>query len=621
MMKNKLVISLCFLATLNVFAQVKNGFTKLNEVNLVIDTYVKNSSIGFKKITLEDSILVKNNESFTSLLRFNTPIYLRENGAGGVSTARFRGTSSSNTAVVWNGININSIQNGLTDFNALTVSLFDNIDVRSGGGSFKYGSGAIGGTIHLNNSLDFKKHQKHQLISTIGSYDTYQNIYKFSFGNTNYAGNFGISTNQSDNAYPLLGTSYKNHNGAYKNLQWNVNFAAKISETSQFKFFTSKYNGTRHFSGELPNPTSAKEKYVDKNQQNLLVFENTSNQFKHVLKAAFLQQDYAYYADKNINNFDYGKTDSYIFNYDLNVKLNALSKIESFTEYKSIFGKTNKITTKNRREFSQSATFTHAVPNRYSYNLNIRKDFNSDYKVPFVLGFGAETILINDLAFRINGSKNYRVPTYNDLYWPGLGNPNLIPENSLQYEVGLVYKSENTKIDLAFFHINSKDQITWTPNGDPGRPGLWTPINLASTENKGLELTLQKSVKIQQHYFQFNSNYAYTLAKDKETNKYLIFVPKHLWNSNVSYQHKKTAVYYQFLVTGKLFTTEDNLAILSAPAFDISNIGIDYKLLQTKTNTFKLGLKINNIYNEIYYTTPRRPLPNRNFNIHINYIF
>ena len=171
-------------------------------------------------------------------MRFNTPIYLRENGAGGVSTARFRGTSSSNTAVVWNGININSIQNGLTDFNALTVSLFDNIDVRSGGGSFKYGSGAIGGTIHLNNSLDFKKHQKHQLISTIGSYDTYQNIYKFSFGNTNYAGNFGISTNQSDNDYPLLGTSYKNHNGAYKNLQWNVNFAAKISETSQFKFFT-----------------------------------------------------------------------------------------------------------------------------------------------------------------------------------------------------------------------------------------------------------------------------------------------------------------------------------------------------------------------------------------------
>ncbi len=32
----------------------------------------------------------------------------------------------------------------------MTVSLFDAVAIRSGGGSIEYGSGSVGGTIHLN---------------------------------------------------------------------------------------------------------------------------------------------------------------------------------------------------------------------------------------------------------------------------------------------------------------------------------------------------------------------------------------------------------------------------------------------------------------------------------------
>jgi vitamin B12 transporter len=44
-------------------------------------------------------------------------------------------------------------------------------------------------------------------------------------------------------------------------------------------------------------------------------------------------------------------------------------------------------------------------------------------------------------------------------------------------------------------------------------------------------------------------------------------------------------------------------------------------LLSTPKNRLSAGLKINNLFDEIYQITPRRPMPNRHFNIHIHYKF
>ena len=208
-MRNKIVIFICLLAGLSNYAQKDTIVNSLEEVLVIADKNIRDNSIGFKVQNLNDSVILSNKVSFTSLLRFNAPIYLREYGAGGTSSARFRGTSSSNTAVVWNGININSVNSGQTDFNSLSVNLMDNIDIRSGGGSIKYGSGAIGGTIHLHTKLFFDKHISHQIISSVGSYQTYQNIYKFSFGTEKISLKVGGQYNQSENDYPWLGTNSK----------------------------------------------------------------------------------------------------------------------------------------------------------------------------------------------------------------------------------------------------------------------------------------------------------------------------------------------------------------------------------------------------------------------------
>ena len=623
-MKKQLLFTVFFIVSLHSFSQNDTISNILDEVIVLADKKLAKNSKGYKIQTLTDSIITKNVESFGSLLRFNSPIYIREYGAGGTSSASFRGTSSSNTAVIWNGININSVNNGQTGFNSLTVNLIDAIDVRSGGGSIEYGSGAVGGTIHLNDQLKYKEEKtiKNQIATSFGSFNTYNSLYKFTLSTEKIAVKLGVSYNESDNDYKLLGTEFRNSNGAYDNLSLNVGFAYKFSEKSQLKFYSTNYSGERFFSGELPDPRGANEKYKDFNNRNLLIYNQKTAISSHELKFAFLTQEYQYFENKDLDDYTFGKSKRYLINYNFGYKIPSIkAKISSYSEYESVFGGTDQIQEKNRKQFSQSIIYNQNLYNKVFFDAKIRKDFNSDYDVPYSFAFGLKAKTIKNSFVRLNGSKNYRVPTYNDLYWPGQGNLNLIPETALQGELGIGFKNATIKADIGVFYISAKDKIVWIPNGNPDRPGVWSPINLSDVENKGAEFTLSYANNFNRHFVNLNFNYSYTEAKNKETNTLLLFTPKHLLNGSLGYSYKRFSFFYQQLFTGMSYTTESNSKDFIIPHFYVTNIGGDYKILNQQKQQLSIGFKVNNLFDKLYVTQPRRPMPNRNFNININYKF
>lgn len=623
-MKKYTLFTIFFTVTLFSFAQEKSKMSVLEEVIVLADKKLVKNSNGYKIHRLSDSVITRNIKSFSSLLRFNSPIYLREYGAGGTSTASFRGTSASNTAVIWNGININSVNNGQTGFNSLTVNLVDAINVRSGGGSIEYGSGAIGGTVHLNDYLNFKPKEtiRHQVVANAGSFSTYNSLYKFNLSNEKLSLKFGISYNESENDYKLLDTKFKNANGAYDNLSLNVGFAYKFSNKSQLKFYSTNYSGKRLLSGELPNPRSANDKYKDFNNRNLVIYNYKKEIFNHELKLAFLTQEYQYFDNKNVEDYSFGKSKRYLINYALGYKIPSIkAKVTSYSEYETIFGKTDMIQEKNRKQFSQSIIYHQNIYNKVFFDAKIRKDFNSDYNVPYSFAFGLKANTFKNFNVRLNSSKNYRVPTYNDLYWPGQGNLNLVAETAMQGELGIGFKNSKIKADLGVFYISAKNKIVWTPNGNPDKPGVWSPINLSNVNNKGVEFVFSYSNNFDENFIDFNFNYSYTEAKNKRTNTFLIFVPKHLLNGNLSYSYKRFGLFFQQVFTGMTYTTESNSKDFVIPHFFVSNIGGDFKILKQHQKQLSIGFKVNNVFNKLYITQPRRPMPNRNFNININYKF
>lgn len=617
--KTSFIIVLICCATLNMFAQ-RDTVYQLEEVIIKADKRVLKHSLGQKVRLLKDSVLLNNVTSFTDVLRFNSSVYFKEYGAGGTSTISFRGTDASNTAVIWNGININSPNNGQTGFNSLSVNLFDELSIRSGGGSLEYGSGATGGTIHLSNNLRLtnKTENKHQLFASLGSFDTYNTVYKYKLSASKLALNIGLSHNQSDNDYKLLSTNFRNSNGAYNNTTVDVSAAFKLNKFYKIKFYASNYFGERFFSGELPNPTSAKEKYKNFHHRNLLVYTYNKANWNNEVKIGYLTQEYQYFNNKNSPDFSFGKSRRYVVSNMISYRFfNDKATISSFTDFERTYGKTDRIVEQRRDIWSQSFVYKQSINESISFETKIRKDFNSDYNVPFSYGLGAKFKINNQKYIRVNSSKNYRVPTFNDLYWPGQGNLNLVPETSYQAELGFGFKGEKVMTDIGLYYIRGIDKISWVPNADPNRPGVWVPINIGKTSHKGIELELNIRENFNQHRFHFQLNYNYTLARNEETNTFLIYVPKHVVNANLSYSYRKVSVFYQQLFNDQVFTTESNSENFTVPFFFVANLGVNYHIQQNLT----AGIKVNNLYNEKYEIITRRPMRNRNINFNINYKF
>ena len=100
-------------------------------------------------------------------------------------------------------------------------------------------------------------------------------------------------------------------------------------------------------------------------------------------------------------------------------------------------------------------------------------------------------------------------------------------------------------------------------------------------------------------------------------------MPYHKCNFSLGYQFKRISGYYQFMFNGDVFTTDDNLSgpFYSVEGYNISNLGLNYDVINSESNQLVVGVLLKNIYNTSYQNVAFRPMPNRNFNIQIHYKF
>lgn len=626
-MKKITIIFILFFTT-NLFSQ-RDTITvnKLKEVIVNGKRNVEKKRIATKELKIGVKEQTKNPINLTNLLRYNSPIAFRDYGNGGVSTARFRGTSASNTLVLWNGIPINAVGSGQTDFNSLSASLNDNIIVQSGGNSAEYGSGAIGGTVHLKDELLFKEHQKFQLFTSYGSYNTTSNFFKSSAGTGKWSIKLASTFNYSDNDYTYIDERYKdsegnlltNENGKYKN--YGVNFAIgyKFSPINSLSFYSTAYYGNRLFSDGLPNPSAGSERNEDFNQRNLLQWKYAfSSQFKQELNLAYLTQEYRYYGNKDAENYSFGKSKTALLNHSLTYKPSNVLSFNYKTMYENINGRNTDVSTKTRNSVAFIGSIKYQPIEKLVTNVQVRKEINSDFNVPLSLFVGGEYRLTNQLNILANFSTNYRVPTYNEMYWPVVGNLNLIPESSKQGELGVSFKKKNLNITSTLFYIYINDKILWLPTGGSN---LWRPRNVNDVINKGVETFVSYKKEIGEHIIDFSSNYTFTLAENTETKKILPYAPEHLLNFNINYNYKRFNFFIQSLHQSKVYTNETNLDFYSLDPVNVQNAGVNFNLSTKQTKLPTLGFMLNNIFNKVYYFSNLRPMPGTNFNINLNYKF
>jgi len=599
-------IFLLFLSTF-VFAQDTLCVFKIKEV-VISDNLLNDYSQTQKTEKINDSIIKRYSSLMTSVLNYNSLIYFRENGIGGASSPSFRGTTASQTAVIWNGININSQTLGQTDFNAVNSLGFDNIVVKSGGGSVFYGSGAIGGSIHLNSDLYFYDIFENELFLRYGSFDTFDGHFQTTIASDKHSLKFGFTHSLSENDYPWVGKNRKNQNGQFENSTFNVDFGYKINPSNTIKFYSQYFVGKRHFS--LIIPTETPTKYHNNNIWNLLEWTNVFDQFTSRVKLAHLFEQYKYFPHIDNPNFTFGKVESFIGKYDLAYDLSDKIRLNSVFELTQNHGRGSDIKNEKREIGSGSLLFKHSLSKRFLYEVAVRKETTNNYESPFLYSLGTKYEATNFYSIKFNGSKNFRIPTFNDLYWKGSGDPNLKPETSLQAEIINEWSFANFQISLTTYYNRIKDMLRWVPtNGS-----IWRPVNIDEVEILGLEAILFYTRSFGKHRINLNGTYAYTSSKDKKTDNYLMYVPFHKSNVKISYTYEKLHFYSEFLYVGQVYTTSDNNPKYELEDYQVFNIGTDY----IWKNKYTFGVKIQNVFDTFYQGIASRPLPGRNFMTYIN---
>ena len=613
--KYYLLVTLCYFLSTNLYAQL-DSLQVLPEV-VVSDTALRDFSKGNAVQKVKDSVIARSVNTLTQVLQQESVIYFRENGPGGVSSPSLRGTSAQQTAVVWNGININSQLNGQTDFNTIATRNYDNLAIRTGGGSIPYGSGAIGGSVHLNNDIRFGERFENDLILSYASFNTPSGYYKSTYAIDKFYIDAAVDYRKSDNDFEYLDTDQSNENGEFENINLNLNLGVKIAPKQLLKFYHNSFIGDRNFSGTLTAPSD--DGFKDRNTRSLVEWQVRDAKYDSKLRVAHIFEQFKFFPSGLQSPIStIGKANRLTANYYFTRQFSKKTSLRTVLDYTTVAGDGTNINRSTRNVFSAVALWNHRLTDKLSYGVQARQEVTSNYDSPFLLSLGAEYSLAKAYTISFNASQNYRIPTFNDVYWQGagaVGNPDLLPETTNQLELGHRINFKNLEIGLQTYYISVQDLIIWRPN----EQGVWSPINVSNTEHYGTELKGEYSYNLKDHRLSVRGNYAYTIATDKETDNRLIRVPEHKVTGSLGYHYKKWNAYYQLLYNDEIFTTTDNSQTLTG--YGVSNIGMEYLLFSNNEDKLTLALRANNVFNKNYQTVAFRPNPGRNFLIQTTYKF
>ncbi len=596
------VTFLLILYSISFYAQ--KDTIQLKEV-LVLGTFSKKNHCGYNMTVIKDSIL-HSYQSLKEVLQQEVNVYFKEYGNGMVSSISMRGSGASHTAVYFNGIAINSVLNGQTDFNTVNVTDFNSIVIKRGAGSTSLGSGAIGGAINLQDKIQYKTAEKINIFGGFGSFSTFLGNAQFHKSNAAFYQKHSVSYEQSDNDYLYLKTNQVNKNGAYSKFFEKSVLGYKFKENKELNLFTTFSNNNRNLSGSLTAPNFSK--LIDKNIRVLMRYKVANTILNQTFDLAYLSEKYQFYLFKDTDDFSFGKANSVIAKYHFNYFVNNKVQFFGGLDGKFITAKGSNIE-KQQNQQAEAFFVSHLTPNKkLQCNISLRKGVASNFNIPFIYSVDASYTLPDNFLVKANYSTNYRLPTINDLYWNPGGNPNLKPENNTSYETSLNYAKNSVSASISLYYTKSKNLIQW----QPVTTEFWQPFNVQNVVSNGLETTFS----YQFNKWNFTTMYSYAKSEDTNLHQQLIYVPMHQAMANISYKLQKWQFFLTQQYVGKVFTTSSNSQVV--PAYYLANFRLNRSI--PKLNTI-FGLNVNNILNSYYEVIAYRPMPNRNFQITINVQF
>ncbi len=465
--------------------------------------------------------------NFQDLLKYVAGVDLRARGIEGVQAdVSIRGGSFEQTLVMIDGVKLIDPQTGHHNLN-LPISLesIQKIEVLKGQGARAFGANAFSGAINVITKKEKSRSLNASLLG--GNYGLLEANLSGTLPISDLTSTITFSKKKSDGYKP-----YTNFDMTNFSLMQSLSIN-KHQLNFLFGYTDKKFGANSFYSDRFPFQW----------ERTITRFANLNAQLNF---ESFKVTPKLYYR----NNYDDYRLDNTRPDWYRNIHFNKSYGGEIEISFASSLGTTSLGGEFSKEEINSS--------NLGSHNRNRGGIFAEHYYEPFSNlsmsagffaynyssigwklwpGFDISYRPIDNLNLFASVGKAFRMPTFTELYYKSpanMGNPNLVYEQTTNYELGVSYNNTFYKASASYFVKEGKDLVDWVRR-NKNEP--WIVENVADLNTTGLEINLElKTKNLFEEFFINSFNISYTfLSSNRKTgnfeSKYLL---DHLKNQIVA---------------------------------------------------------------------------------------
>ncbi len=472
---------------------------------------------SFTVITAEE-IEAKQAQTVREALRTVPGLSLSQSGGLGTVTSTFlRGSNSSHTLFLIDGVPVNSPTNGVFDLSDLSTDNVERIEIVRGPQSTLYGSAAVGGVVNIITRTG-RGAPTHRVRLEAGKHSTFRETVSSAGGGEEW--DYAVAGSRLNSQGELA-------HDDYESTTLSGRIGLRPTPTTRLEFFSRFLDADK----DLP-PVAGRGFDPDQNFQR--EFTQAGATFTHALTPAW---DYRVTLARVIEETRFTNPPS-----GPSVTETDVDDVEFVTSFRPVPSLVLTAGGQWKQEGADTATLHPTVTDKAGYlqaqvtvleRLTLlgsaRLDDHSRFgshgtgQVSGVYQF-KET----GTALRGGYGTAFRAPTLNDLFFPGFSNPNLQPERSRTWEIGgeqrlfgNVVTMSATYFSTRFTDLIQFDFVTFTPQ------------NIGSARSKGVEAAVEvRPVE----GLSLKGTYAFTEPIDRITRQPLLRRPKHLGSASAIYQ-------------------------------------------------------------------------------------
>ncbi len=437
----------------------------LDEIGTTV-TLVDNSQVEAQKIDRVETVL-----------RQVPGVQVTQSGSpGSVTDVSIRGASAAQTLILVDGVEVNAGATGSFDMANLTTDNLDRIEVLRGAGGSLYGSQAIGGVINVL-SQEGEGAPKASLVSEGGNRATSRNVATVSGadGNLGYSGalsyfsteGFRIVNDNSDNLSGAARLDY--HLGDDTVIRGFARYIASNVSLPNFSVFSGiPLNPTAHgrnefmlFKGEVEHHfgenllVRANAFFVRQDQRTTSTpyFGNTSSEDDRIpdeTRGGLIEAVYTWAAGiRTLVGFDF--KDRWVRSDSISV-FPGVAFVSNFNA--------------RRQEYAgyleqEVSLFDGRLLATGGFRVDGNSNFGKEVSPAWSVAIPLEKI---STTLRGSYSEGFRAPSFNDLFFPHFGNPNLQAEVSSEYDGGFTTNfGERASFTATYFSRRVKNLIVAVP--------------------------------------------------------------------------------------------------------------------------------------------------------------